>query len=175
VIPPSVYPPILRQGKVSIEFLVRKDGHVAEMKLHSSSGDVSLDRAAWASITASSPFHALPEQFPGDHLGLRFHFYYNLEVIRLGVSPCVDVRVPVGSAQQFSASGKDITNASVTWSLHGSSCSKSACGTISESGLYTAPSEVPTPATVVVEATSRTDTGLTGGTKLTIFPATSPH
>jgi TonB family protein len=65
MMPPSVYPPVLKQGKVSVEFVVLKDGKVNDMKLHTSSGDVPLDRAAWASITASSPFPPLPEEFPG--------------------------------------------------------------------------------------------------------------
>jgi TonB family protein len=78
VMPPSVYPPLLKQGKVSIEFAILKDGKVSGMTLHSPSGDVALDRAAWASITASNPFPPLPKEFPGQVLGLRFYYFYNL-------------------------------------------------------------------------------------------------
>jgi TonB family protein len=80
LMPPSVYPPILKQGKVSIEFFILKDGKVSGMQVHFPSGDVALDRAAWASITASNPFPPLPREFPGQYLGLRFYYFYNLEV-----------------------------------------------------------------------------------------------
>ena len=79
LMPPSVYPPILKQGKLSIEFVIQKDGKVSNMTLHTSSGDVPLDRAAWASITASNPFPPLPREFPGQILGLRFFYFYNLQ------------------------------------------------------------------------------------------------
>jgi TonB family protein len=78
IMPPSVYPPILKQGKLAIEFVIQKDGSVAGMTLHTSSGDVALDRAAWGSITASNPFPPLPKEFPGQILGLRFFYFYNL-------------------------------------------------------------------------------------------------
>jgi outer membrane biosynthesis protein TonB len=81
VLPPSVFPPILKQVKLSIEFIILKDGKVSGMTLHTTSGDVALDRAAWASITASNPFPPLPKEFPGQVLGLRFYYFYNLEKI----------------------------------------------------------------------------------------------
>jgi len=79
LMPPSVYPPILKQGKLAIEFVIQKDGKVSGMMLRTSSGDVPLDRAAWASITASNPFPPLPREFPGQFLGLRFYYFYNLK------------------------------------------------------------------------------------------------
>ncbi len=82
LMPPSVYPPILKQGKLSIEFVILKDGKTTGMVVHTSSGDVALDRAAWGSITASTPFPPLPKEFPGQILGLRFYYFYNLEVSR---------------------------------------------------------------------------------------------
>jgi TonB family protein len=80
IMPPSVYPPISKQGKLSIEFVILKDGKTTGMVVHTSSGDVALDRAAWGSITASTPFPPLPKEFPGQILGLRFYYFYNLEV-----------------------------------------------------------------------------------------------
>jgi TonB family protein len=64
-------------GTLAIEFAITKDGKVGGMKLVGSSGDVSLDRAAWAGISASDPFPALPSEFKGQYVALRFHFYYN--------------------------------------------------------------------------------------------------
>ena len=79
LMPPSVYPPIRKQGKLSIQFVIMKNGNVSGMTLHTSSGDVPLDRAAWGSITASNPFPPLPKEFPGQILGLRFYYFYNLD------------------------------------------------------------------------------------------------
>jgi len=65
------------KGKLAIEFAIRKDGRVADMRLVASSGDAALDRPAWGSITASDPFTPLPSEFSGPYLALRFRFYYN--------------------------------------------------------------------------------------------------
>jgi len=77
IIPEVARPPLMKKGKVSIEFAILKDGSVAGMKLDGPSGDVSLDRAAWGGITASNPFPPLPTEFRGQYLQLIFHFYYN--------------------------------------------------------------------------------------------------
>jgi len=77
LIPEAARAPIMKKGKVSIEFAILKDGRVAGMRLDSSSGDVALDRGAWGGITASNPFPPLPKEFGGQYLALRFRFYYN--------------------------------------------------------------------------------------------------
>jgi len=77
LIPEVARAPLMKKGKVSIEFAIMKDGSVAGMRLTGPSGDVSLDRAAWGGITASNPFPPLPGEFRGQYLALRFHFYYN--------------------------------------------------------------------------------------------------
>src|SRR5580698_2380455 len=66
-----------KHGNLIIEFAITKDGKVAGMKLVAPSGDIPLDRAAWAGITASDPFPALPSEFGGEYLALRFKFFYN--------------------------------------------------------------------------------------------------
>jgi len=77
VIPDVARPPLMKKGKVSIQFAILKDGSVAGMRLDGPSGDVSLDRAAWGGITLSNPFPPLPSEFSGQYLALIFHFYYN--------------------------------------------------------------------------------------------------
>jgi TonB family protein len=77
LIPESALPPIMRKGMVMIEFSITKDGRVMGMKLISGSGDVSLDRAAWAAITDAIPLPNLPKDFAGDYLQIRARFYYN--------------------------------------------------------------------------------------------------
>ena len=56
--------------------LLLKDGRVADLQLAQSSGDTSLDRPAWGSITGSDPFPPLPTEFGGQSLTLRFTYYY---------------------------------------------------------------------------------------------------
>lgn len=82
VLPQSVFPPILKQGKLMIEFAILKDGRVAGMKLVASSSDDALDRAAWGGITGSNPFPPLPPDFAqvgGQYLTLRCTFTYNID------------------------------------------------------------------------------------------------
>jgi TonB family protein len=77
LIPESAMPPLLKKGKLSIEFAITKDGQIAGLRYVSGSGDVALDRAAYGGITASNPFPPLPKEFGGQYLGLRFTFFYN--------------------------------------------------------------------------------------------------
>jgi hypothetical protein len=67
-----------KRGWVTIDFYIMKDGSVQGLKIIDSSGDVTLQRPAQGSIQFSSPFQALPKEFPGQFLGLRFRFFYNL-------------------------------------------------------------------------------------------------
>jgi len=77
LIPEEARPPLMKSGKVSIDFAILKDGSVAGMQLVTPSGDVALDRAAWGGITGSNPFEPLPQEFHGQYLKLRIHFFYN--------------------------------------------------------------------------------------------------
>jgi TonB family protein len=77
IIPESARAPLMKKGKVSIEFAILKNGQVAGLQIVGTSGDVALDRAAYGGITASKPFPPLPSEFGGQYLALRFHFYYN--------------------------------------------------------------------------------------------------
>jgi len=77
LIPESARAPLMKKGKVTIEFAILKNGTVAGMRLVSTSGDVALDRGAWGGITGSNPFPPLPNEFGGQYLALRFAFYYN--------------------------------------------------------------------------------------------------
>ncbi|MGH6629336.1 MAG: TonB family protein, partial [Burkholderiales bacterium] len=60
LIPEVARAPLMKSGKVTIEFAILKDGSVAGLKVTTPSGDISLDRAAWGGITASNPFPPLP-------------------------------------------------------------------------------------------------------------------
>ena len=77
LVPEVARAPLMKRGKVSIEFAITKDGRVQGLRYVTSSGDVALDRAAYGGIVASNPFPPLPGEFGGQYLALRFHFYYN--------------------------------------------------------------------------------------------------
>jgi TonB family protein len=79
LIPEVARAPLMKKGKVSIQFVILPDGKVAGMQTVLPSGDIALDRAAWGGITNSNPFPPLPQEFRGPYLALRFHFYYNPE------------------------------------------------------------------------------------------------
>ncbi len=77
LIPEAARAPLLKKGKVAIQFIIMPDGSVKQMQLIGPSGDVSLDRAAWGGITGAAPFPPLPKAFKGPYLALRFYFLYN--------------------------------------------------------------------------------------------------
>jgi TonB family protein len=68
---------IVKKGCVAIQFKILPDGRVAAMEYDSTSGDVTLDHAAWGGLIAAEPFPPLPKEFKGDYLTLRFNFFYN--------------------------------------------------------------------------------------------------
>ncbi|MBZ5683812.1 MAG: beta-propeller fold lactonase family protein [Acidobacteriia bacterium] len=73
--------------------------------------------------------------------------------------------VIAGATQQFTATVSGSANTAVTWTVSGG-------GTVSSSGLYTAPSSLTTPATVTVKATAQADTSKSKSASVTI-PAIS--
>ena len=170
VIPERAQPPLLKRGKVVIEFAIEKDGQIARLRSARTSGDEALDGAAYGGIKASNPFLPLPAEFPGQYLGLRFIFFYN-PLLTAITPPGPQVRA--GTSLQFSPVLKGITNptdSQITWSVGGRLCAGSACGTISDSGLYTAPLQIPGDPTVTVEATAAGDLGETASVVVTILP-----
>ena len=73
---------------------------------------------------------------------------------------CGSLTVNVGQTSQCSATvtGTGNYSSSVTWSVNSVAGGNATVGTVSTSGLYTAPATVPTPFTVALTATSVTDT-----------------
>jgi TonB family protein len=77
LIPAKAREPEKKQGKVSIELTILRNGKIVRAAVSSSSGDEVLDRAALGSILASSPLPALPAQLTAANLILRLNFQYN--------------------------------------------------------------------------------------------------
>lgn len=65
--------------------------------------------------------------------------------------------VLLSSTEQFTATVINSTNTGVTWTVSGVPSGNSIVGTISSSGLYTAPASLPTPSSVTVSAASQAD------------------
>lgn len=84
--------------------------------------------------------------------------------VSVTISPAYAFVAPSGatpSTRQFTAAVANSPNTGVTWSVQsgvaGQGCAGSACGSISASGMYTAPSAAPSPNSIAVIATSVAD------------------
>jgi hypothetical protein len=88
--------------------------------------------------------------------------------ISVSIAPSpVNVQAGIG-AQQFSATVTNTTNTAVTWQVNGVTGGNATVGTISASGLFTAPGSVPNPATVTVSAISVADPARSGNASVTV-------
>src|SRR5712692_8844280 len=90
--------------------------------------------------------------------------------VAISISPS-STSLTVNSIQQFTVTVTGASNTSVTWSVNGVVGGNSTLGTISTSGLYTAPASVPNPAAVTVTATSVAQTSRFANAAVTITPA----
>jgi parallel beta-helix repeat protein len=76
--------------------------------------------------------------------------------------------VLLGNMQQFTATVTGTSSPEVSWSVNGISGGNSMLGTISNTGLYTAPQDLPNPATVTIQATSQANSTASGNAVITI-------
>lgn len=86
--------------------------------------------------------------------------------VQIAIAPTT-ATVPVGGTLQFSATLTNTNNTGVNWAVSGTG----NVGSISSSGVYTAPQTVPSPATVTVTATSQADSNAKATATLTIVAA----
>ena len=97
---------------------------------------------------------------------------YNIAVISAGpvsvsISP-QSASVRIRRTRQFTASVQGTTNTKVTWQVNGVTGGNATVGTVSTSGLYTAPGAVPSPATVTVRAVSVADPSKSASAAVTV-------
>jgi hypothetical protein len=76
--------------------------------------------------------------------------------------------VRINHTQQFTATVQNSTNQQVAWKVNGVAGGSSATGIINNSGLYMAPSSVPSPNTVTITAVSAADATASGNASVTI-------
>jgi len=78
--------------------------------------------------------------------------------------------VQTGNSATLTASLANTTDATVTWQVNGIAGGNATVGTISSTGVYSAPASVPSPATVTITAVSTADPSGVGSAQLTITP-----
>src|SRR5712692_8438127 len=91
-------------------------------------------------------------------------------VIMVSVLPA-SVDLNTNQTQTFTATVTGTTNVAVNWQVNGVAGGNATVGTITATGLYTAPATVPTPATVTVSAVSQADATKSGTASVTIAQA----
>jgi hypothetical protein len=87
--------------------------------------------------------------------------------VSVSISP-VSASVSVGSPEQFTATVIGASNTAVTWNVNGVNGGNSLAGTITSTGLYTAPSTVPPTANVQISAISQADSSKSAAASVTI-------
>jgi hypothetical protein len=90
--------------------------------------------------------------------------------IEVAVCPA-SANVQVNRTQSLTATLANTTNTAVSWQVNGVTGGNSTVGTISTSGFYSAPSAVPSPATVTISAVSSADSSSSGSAQVTIEAA----
>jgi hypothetical protein len=90
--------------------------------------------------------------------------------VSVKISPTTAL-ITVGAQRQFQALVTGSSNLAVTWTVGGAGCTGSGCGTVSSSGLYTAPATVPNPANVRVTATAQADSSESASAAVTVAPS----
>jgi hypothetical protein len=76
--------------------------------------------------------------------------------------------VPLGQTAQFTAVVQNMTNTSVTWEVNSVAGGNATIGTISSTGLYTAPTTIPSPNQIQITAVSMANASLSGSTTVTL-------
>jgi len=89
----------------------------------------------------------------------------------VSVSPAT-ANVQEGSQQQFTATVSGTSDNAVTWQVNGVTGGNTSVGTISATGLYTAPSVIPNPASVTITAFITDMTTVSGSAIVTITAVT---
>jgi Big-like domain-containing protein len=87
--------------------------------------------------------------------------------VAVTISP-TSASVAGGATQPFTATVTGSTNTTVTWQVNGENGGDAIIGTISSTGVYTAPNVLPTTTTVTVTATSQADTTMVAAALVTL-------
>jgi hypothetical protein len=92
--------------------------------------------------------------------------------VTVSISPA-SVSVQPGGSQQFAAAVVNTTKTAVIWEVNGVIGGSPTTGTITPSGVYTAPTAIPSPAIVIVTAVSRQTPAAAANANITIGTGTA--
>src|SRR5258706_12675752 len=87
--------------------------------------------------------------------------------ISVSVTPA-SASVFLGTVQNFTAVVSNATNTAVNWQVNGISGGNAAVGTISASGVYTSPGDLPAPGQIIVRAISVADSSKSASAVVTV-------
>lgn len=93
--------------------------------------------------------------------------------INVTLSPST-ATVSVGQTFQFTGKATPASRSGITWNVNGIVGGNTTTGTISSSGLYTAPAILPSPSSVTVSAVSTTDPSKSANALVTVVSAGPP-
>ena len=110
---------------------------------------------------------AVQQPGPGSVTGNSVSLSVKAATVTLAVSP-VSASVPLAGAQTFAASVSGSSNTGVTWSVNGLAGGAATIGTISSSGVYTAPATMPASSTVTITAASMASPSTTASATVTL-------
>lgn len=88
--------------------------------------------------------------------------------LNVWISP-TGATVSTNESQQFAAVVSGNSNTAVTWEVNGATGGNSTVGTISTSGLYTAPATVPSSGPVTITAVSQANTGISASVTVAVI------
>ena len=95
----------------------------------------------------------------------------NPNPVSVMISP-TSATVPLGQTAQFAATVSNAANTAVAWEVNNTPGGNSTVGTISATGLYVAPTTLPTPSQVSVNAVSLASPSASASAQVTIVAAT---
>src|ERR1700753_2534726 len=78
-------------------------------------------------------------------------------------------QIVLGKTFQFSATVSGASNQSVTWQVNNANGGSASFGTVSASGLFTAPSAMPNPAIATITAVSNADPSVSATATVTLL------
>jgi len=70
-------PPTVKTSlKTRVYFKLDKNGRILRTYIESRTGNMTFDMAAMNAVTKSAPFPPLPDEFPGENIGIHMDFIY---------------------------------------------------------------------------------------------------
>jgi TonB family protein len=164
----DAHEPTIKQGQVTMQFAIRRDGRVKDVEVISTSRDRMLDQEALDSVAALKQVKPLPAELKRKELVVRVQLLYNMEGAVIWPDSTL---VAIAATKQFYVEVAGIVNPAASWSVSGLGCAGAACGTISADGLYTAPDVLPDPPFVQVKGTLAGVNPITASAAVTLTKA----